>query len=144
MIARAHIVLCTSFVSVKLVNIHSKAHYLLFALSTEHACRIVRSAFEQILGTIVGGCVGLFVCWTSSFVPDSYLYMTYAATAGSIGAAGIWLSELVPRASTSAQLFVVTFVMVFAEGHSMVRLTCLVAARSCPTQGLWAVACPIK
>ena len=84
-------------------------------------CRVVRVAGQRIAGTLVGGGIGLVVRWVSVIVPGSYLSLLFAVTAAAMGVTGIWLSELMPSEGTTAQLFVVTFVMVFAEGHSMVR-----------------------
>ena len=78
-------------------------------------------AGQRIAGTLVGGGIGLGVRWVSMVVPGSYLTLLFAVTAAAMGVTGIWLSELMPSEGTTAQLFVVTFVMVFAEGHSMVR-----------------------
>ena len=69
----------------------------------------------------MGGLCGLLVRYASEFVPDPLLCVLYALTAGAVGGTGIWLSESSPQ-PTSAQLFVITFVLVFAEGTSMVRV----------------------
>ena len=50
----------------------------------------------------------------------SYEWLTYGAAAGVIGGAGIWLGEVLGL-GTSAKLFTITFMLVFAGGKNPVR-----------------------
>jgi hypothetical protein len=77
----------------------------------------------------MGGTLGLFIRFCSEFIPPYMHFLLYAVTAGIVGWTGIWASERLPQ-STAAQLFVITFILVFAEGSSMVRPPCHLAC--CP------------
>lgn len=81
---------------------------------------VVALAGQRTIGTILGGVLGLAVRFASVFVPLHLHWLLYAATAGTVGATGIAAGEKLPQA-TAAQLFVITFILVFAEGTSMVR-----------------------
>lgn len=53
-------------------------------------------------------------------VNTSYEWLMYGIAAGAIGCMGIWLGEVLDL-GTSAKLFTITFLLVFAGGKNPVR-----------------------
>ena len=85
------------------------------------ACSVANTAFERILGTIVGGLTGFVVRCIGEYIYTPYEWIMYGLAAGGIGAAGIWLGEMLDL-GTSGKLLTITFLLVFAGGTNPVRL----------------------
>jgi drug/metabolite transporter (DMT)-like permease len=78
-------------------------------------------AAERVAGTLAGGAAGIFVRFVGDHVPGNVAWAFYASAAGLIALAAMQLAEMPRLHEEGPTLGLITFLIIFASGETMVR-----------------------